>query len=93
MPMPESFVEGLKELRKRLGAISGWIFAGERRPDQPMDRHLFDKWLHVAEKKAKLAKLTCYQQPDADTLLAVMSEPKKMRDAALASGWRGGATP
>ncbi len=30
--------------------------------------------------------LTCYQQPDADTLLAVMSEPKKMRDAALASG-------
>src|SRR2546428_824058 len=32
------------------------------------------------------ALLTCYQQPDADTLLAVMSEPKKMRDAALASG-------
>ena len=30
--------------------------------------------------------LTCYQQPDADTLLAGMSEPKKMRDAALASG-------
>jgi len=30
--------------------------------------------------------LTCYQQPDTDTLLAVMSEPKKMRDAALASG-------
>jgi hypothetical protein len=30
--------------------------------------------------------LTCYQQPDADTLLAAMSEPKKMRDAALASG-------
>jgi len=27
--------------------------------------------------------LTCYQQPDADTLLAVMSEPK-MRYAALA---------
>ena len=88
-----------------------------------MDRHLFDKWLYVAEKKAKLPKLegglwhpyrrkwaterkhhslkdvaaaggwkdtetllTCYQQPDADTLLAVMSEPKKIRDAALASG-------
>jgi len=28
--------------------------------------------------------LTCYQQPDADTLLAVMSEPRKVRDAALA---------
>jgi hypothetical protein len=39
------------------GAITGWIFAGERTLDQPMDRHLFDKWLHVAERKAKLPKL------------------------------------
>jgi len=30
--------------------------------------------------------LTCYQQPDAGTLLAVMSEPKKICDVALASG-------
>src|SRR5437867_4035256 len=37
--------------------VTGWIFAGERRLDQPMDRHLFDKWLYVAEKKAKLPKL------------------------------------
>jgi len=94
-----------------------------RKLDQPMDRHHFEKWLHVAERKAKVPKLegglshrsrrkwaterkhhslkdvaaaggwndietllTCYQQLDADTLLAVMSEPKKMRDAALASG-------
>lgn len=27
--------------------------------------------------------LTCSQQPDADTMLAVMSEPRKVRDAAL----------
>ena len=123
VPMPDSLAEELKQFRMRFGAIKGWIFAGERRLDQPMDRHLFDKWLHVAERKAKLPKLegglwhpyrrkwaterkhhslkdvaaaggwkdtetllTCYQQPDADTLLAVMSEPKKMRDAALASG-------
>jgi integrase len=123
IPMPDSLAEELKQFRMRFGAITGWIFAGERKLDQPMDRHLFDKWLHVAEKKAKLPKLegglwhpyrrkwaterkhhslkdvaaaggwkdtetllTCYQQPDADTLLAVMSEPKKMRDAALASG-------
>jgi hypothetical protein len=93
-----------------------------RAPDQPMDRHLFDRWLQTAEKKAQLPKLTgglwhpyrrkwaterkhhslkdvaaaggwkdtetlltCYQQPDAETLLAVMNEPRKMRDAALAS--------
>ena len=123
VPMPDSLAEELKQFRMRFGAITGWIFAGERKLDQPMDRHLFDKWLHVAEKRANLPKLegglwhpyrrkwaterkhhslkdvaaaggwkdtetllTCYQHPDADTLLAVMSEPKKMRDAALASG-------
>ena len=122
VPMPASFAEKLKQFRKRLGAISGWIFGGERKSDQPMDRHLFDKWLSVAEKKAELPKLagglwhpyrrkwaterkhhslkdvaaaggwkdtetllTCYQQPDTDTLLAVMSEPRKVRDAVVAS--------
>lgn len=28
---------------------------------------------------------TCYQQPDADTLLAVMSERHKLRGSALAT--------
>ena len=88
--------------------------------DQPTDRHLFDKWLTVAERKAKLPKLngglwhpyrrkwaterkhlsltdvaeaggwkdtatllTCYQQPDRESLLAVMSEPRKVRDASV----------
>ena len=39
MPMPEPLTEELKQFRTRFGAISGWIFAGERKPDQPMDRH------------------------------------------------------
>ena len=110
--MRDSLAEELKQFRMGFGAITGWIFAGERRLDQPMDRHLFDKWLHVAERKAKLPKLegglwhpyrrkwaterkhhslkdvavaggwkdtetllTCHQQPDADTLLAVWSAP------------------
>jgi integrase len=121
IPATVAFIEELKQFRKRLGAITGWIFAAEREPDQPMDRHLFDKWLSVAEQHARLEKLKgglwhpyrrkwaterkhhaitdvaaaggwkdtetllkCYQQPDADTMLAVMSEPKKVRDAALA---------
>ncbi len=29
--------------------------------------------------------LTCYKQPDQDTLLAVMSEPRKLRDRATAA--------
>ena len=85
-----------------------------------MDRHLFDKWLTVAEQKAGLAKLegglwhpyrrkwaserkhhplkdvaeaggwkdtdtllTCYQQPDGETLMAVMEEPRKLRDGTV----------
>ena len=27
--------------------------------------------------------LTCYQQPDRESLLAVMSEPRKVRDASV----------
>jgi hypothetical protein len=87
-----------------------------------MDRHLFDKWLRLAEEEAKLPNLgaasghpyrrkwaterkhhslkdvaaaggwkdtetllSCYQQPDAEMLLAVMSEERKVRDAALTS--------
>ncbi|HEX8848009.1 MAG TPA: tyrosine-type recombinase/integrase, partial [Gemmatimonadaceae bacterium] len=121
VPCPAPLLEQLKQFRKRLGAIGGWLFAGERKPEQAMDRHLFDKWLRFAEEKAKLPKLhgglwhpyrrkwaterkhhslkdvaaaggwkdtetllTCYQQPDTEALLAVMSEERKVRDAALA---------
>jgi hypothetical protein len=30
--------------------------------------------------------LKCYQQPDRETLLAVVTAPHKLRDAALVSG-------
>lgn len=122
VPAPPSLIDEMRQFRRRLGAISGWIFVGERKPDQPMDRHLFDKWLQVAERRAELPKLvgglwhpyrrkwaterkhhslkdvaaaggwkdtetllTCYQHPDADTLLAVMSESRKLRDNTLAT--------
>jgi hypothetical protein len=103
--------------RRKLGAVGGWLFAADQIPEQPMDRHLFDKWLTVAEKAAKVPKLEgglwhpyhrkwatdrkghslkdvaaaggwqdtetllkCYQQPDNETLLAVMSEERKLRE-------------
>ena len=117
IPIPTALVEELRSSQRRLGAVGGWIFAGERKPDQPMDRHLFDKWLTVAERRAELPKLDgglwhayrrkwaterkhlplkdvaaaggwndvdtllkVYQQPDAHTLLAVMSEPRKVSE-------------
>ena len=120
VPVPESLLGELREFRRELGAVAGWIFAAETAPTQPMDRHLFDKWLMVAERVARLPKLegglwhpyrrkwaterkhlpltdvaaaggwkdtetllTCYQQPDNETLLAVMSEQRKVRETAL----------
>jgi integrase len=119
VPLPQDLVDELKAFRKRLGAFGGWIFGRTSDGDQPMDRHLFDKWLVVAEKRAKLPKLKgglwhpyrrkwaterknlslkdvaaaggwkdietllrCYQQPDDDSLLAVMSEKRKLRERA-----------
>lgn len=38
VPVPASLTEELKQFQKRLGAISGWIFGGERKPDQPSYR-------------------------------------------------------
>jgi integrase len=121
IPVTAKLVEELRDFRRRLCAVGGWVFTGERLPDQPMDRHLFDRWLAVAEQAAGVPKLegglwhpyrrkwaterkhlslkdvaaaggwrdvetllTCYQQPDQDTLLAVMSEPRKLRDRAAA---------
>jgi integrase len=117
VPVPASLLEELKQFRRKLGAVGGWLFEAEQKPEQPMDRHLFDKWLSVAERAGKLPKLEgglwhpyrrkwaterkghslkdvaaaggwqdtetllkCYQQPDNETLLAVMSEERKLRE-------------
>ena len=95
-------------------------FPGKWKADQAMDRHLFDKWVRVAERAADLPKLdgglwhayrrkwaterkdlslkdvaraggwkdvdtllTCYQQPDRESLLAVMAEPRKVREGSV----------
>lgn len=117
VPIPGKLAEELRDFRRRLGAVGGWVFARQSDSVNPMDRHLFDRWLRVAEKKAGVPKLdgglwhpyrrkwaterkqhplrdvaevggwkdtetllTCYQQPDSETLLSVMSEPHKLRD-------------
>jgi integrase len=120
VPMPGALGQELREFRRRLRAVGGFVFARESDADEPMDRHLFNKWLAVAEHEAGLPKLkgglwhpyrrkwaterkhhslkdvaaaggwkntdtllTCYQQPDRDTLLAVMSEDRKVREGSL----------
>jgi integrase len=122
IPVPASLLEELKQFRRKLGAVGGWLFAADHNPERPMDRHLFDRWLMVAEGAAKLPKLEgglwhpyrrkwaterkghslkdvaaaggwqdtetllkCYQQPDNETLLAVMSEERKLREVGADS--------
>lgn len=120
IPMPPAWLDEMKRYRRQLHAVAGWIFPGERKPERPMDRHPFDRWLAVAEAKAGLPKLqgglwhpyrrmwatarkdlplkdvaaaggwrdietllTCYQQPDRETLLRVMQTAREVPDRAL----------
>ena len=121
IPMPPEFMETVKSYRRELGAIAGPVFAAANAKDGIMDRHLFDKWLMVAERAAKLPKLDgtmwhayrrkwaserkhlnvkdvaaaggwkdintlleVYQQSDEASVLAVMSEPKKLHERGVA---------
>jgi len=119
--MPLTFMDEIRSYQRALGAITGPVFAATRTKDGIMDRHLFDKWLYAAEKKAGLEKLDgglwhpyrrkwaterkhlplkdvaagggwkdldtlleIYQQADDASVLAVMSEPKKLRERGVA---------
>jgi integrase len=121
VPMPQPFMDSMRDYQRRLGAIAGPLFAAPEARDGVMDRHLFDKWLSHAEKEAKLPKLDgslwhayrrkwaterkqsnpkdvaaaggwkdvstlleVYQQSDETSVLAVMSEPKKLRERGIA---------
>lgn len=57
VPLPPDVMGEIRQARVRLGVISGWVFAAEKNPGVPMDRHLFDHWLVEAEKWANLPKL------------------------------------
>ena len=51
VPMPAALCGELRQFRCKLGAVGGWVFAAERNPEAPMDRHLFDRWLTHAERE------------------------------------------
>ena len=57
IPMPAAFFEDVRQYQRKLGAAGGFVFAAPDAKDGIMDRHLFAKWLTVAEKKAELPKL------------------------------------
>jgi integrase len=121
VPMPPALMESVGAYQRELGAVTGPVFAAANAKDGMMDRHLFDKWLTIAETTAKLRKLDgamwhayrrkwaterkhlnpkdvaaaggwkdiatlleVYQQSDEASVLAVMSEPRKLHERGLA---------
>jgi integrase len=87
VPIPLALVDDLKDFRNRLGTIGGWLFRGERKPDQPMDRHLFDRWLAYAERKAKLVKLAGGLWHPYRRKWATERKHLPIPDVAAAGGW------
>ena len=53
-----------------------------------MDRHLFDKWLSVAEKKAKLPKLDGGLWHPYRRKWAIERKDLSAADVAAAGGWK-----
>jgi integrase len=87
IPIPPALLEELRSFQRRLGAIGGLMFPGERKPDQPMDRHLFDKWLAFAEKEAQLRKLDGALWHAYRRKWATERKHLPLKDVAAAGGW------
>jgi integrase len=88
VPMPDALLKELQDFQRRLGAIGGWGFFGERIPAQPMDRHLFDKWLATAEREAKLPKLAGGLWHPYCRKWAMERKHWPLSDVAAVGGWK-----
>jgi integrase len=92
IPMPDSLFVELRQFQRLLGAIQGWVFSAERNPAAPMDRHLFDRWLAYAEKKATLPKLVGGLWHPYRRMWATARKHLPIVDVAAAGGWKDTAT-
>ena len=87
IPAPPALLEELRMFRRDLGAIAGLLFPGERKPEQPMDRHLFDRWLAEAERSAGLPKLDGALWHAYRRKWATERKHLPLKDVAAAGGW------
>lgn len=81
-------MEEVRSYQRELGAITGPVFGAPDAKDGIMDRHLFDKWLWVAEKKAKLKKLDGAQWHAYRRKWATKRKRLNPKDVAAAGGWK-----
>lgn len=87
VPIPDSLVSELRTARTQLGAIAGWVFAAEKEVSVPMDRHLFDHWLRVAEERANLPKLKGGLWHAYRRKWATERKDLPIKDVMAAGGW------
>ena len=88
VPMPASFFEEVKRYQREFGAVGGFVFAAPKARDGITDRHLFDKWLSIAEKKAALPKLDGSLWHAYRRKWAIERKHLPLRDVAAAGGWK-----
>lgn len=88
VPIPDALADELRAFRRQLGAVGGWVFAAGRKPDQPMDRHLFNTWLTVAEEHAGLTKLEGGLWHPYRRKWATERKHRPIKDVAVAGGWK-----
>lgn len=88
VPMPADFFEAVKRFQREIGAVGGYVFAAPNSREGMMDRHLFDKWLSVAEKKAKLPKLDGGLWHPYRRKWAIERKDLSTADVAAAGGWK-----
>ena len=92
VPLPSRLLNEVRHFRTRLGTIAGWVFARESDGEAPMDRHLFDKWLAVAERTAELPKLEGGRWHPYRRKWATERKHLPLKDVAAAGGWKDVAT-
>jgi integrase len=88
VPVPACLLEELRTFRTRLGVIAGWVFARESDGVAPMDRHLFHRWLTVAERHADLPKLEGGSWHPYRRKWATERKHLPLSDVAEAGGWK-----
>jgi len=88
VPMPSDFFDAVKGFQRDIGAVGGFVFSAPDSCDGIMDRHLFDKWLSIAEKKAELPKLDGSLWHAYRRKWAIERKHLPVKDVAAAGGWK-----
>ena len=92
VPTTAALLVQLGEFRDRLARASPLVFASEKNPAVPMDRHLFDKWLSTAEHAAGLEKLEGALWHAYRRKWASERKHHPLPDVAAAGGWKDHST-